>query len=563
MTLSQEEQEEPQVKAGPTRHAKIMRGIVTPIFGLLAVACIVLGVLNATMWKPDTRIAASASVSGSRYVVTDPGVLPLVDKKVTVTAKSSSKTANVCVVIGSSRDVNGWIAGSKYTRVTGLSDWSTLAVQKASAQGKADTSEGQVELKDSDMWRETKCGTGSVSIRLKVADTEVGKDTVALIDFSDTKGASIEFDWVRQTVPDFAMPFYLVGGLFAVLAVLAASVFAMPPHKRRHRRAFAVVDGVGSSQGDDTEVAAWVRNAEANAVRNERSIEPTRKRRRHAAHSAEAEAATEETATQPTIIDPSARNLVADQQQALDGDGAGSSAADENPSAGEETSVISQEELMAYFARLAREEAAEDAAENGKGASMGTAISTDASSSDVDTSDTDASDAAMGGAVSEDAAETIEESSVDGAGEVAETSEDVAEESEESTQEAPEDSSESSESVKEESASAADVFDGSDSSVESDRSGESTDDSSSESKDDVDDGTSEGNDESENADGSNAAEGTSEPEDSERSEESGDSDADESERTDDESEETDGESEGTEESSDSDETDESGKKEAE
>ena len=571
MTLSQEEQEEPQVKAGPTRHAKIMRGIVTPIFGLLAVACIVLGVLNATMWKPDTRIAASASVSGSRYVVTDPGVLPLVDKKVTVTAKSSSKTANVCVVIGSSRDVNGWIAGSKYMRVTGLSDWSTLAVQKASAQGKADTSEGQVELKDSDMWRETKCGTGSVSIRLKVADTEVGKDTVALIDFSDTKGASIEFDWVRQTVPDFAMPFYLVGGLFAVLAVLAASVFAMPPHKRRHRRAFAVVDGVGSSQGDDTEVAAWVRNAEANAVRNERSIEPTRKRRRHAAHSAEAEAATEETATQPTIIDPSARNLVADQQQALDGDGAGSSAAGENPSAGEETSVISQEELMAYFARLAREEAAEDAAENGKGASMGTAISTDASSSDVDTSDTDASDAAMGGAVSEDAAETIEESSVDGAGEVAETSEDVAEESEESTQEAPEDSSESSESVKEESASAADVFDGSDSSVESDRSGESTDDSSSESKDDVDDGTSEGNDESENADGSNAAEGTSEPEDSERSEESEESvdsdveesDADESERTDDESEETDGESEGTEESSDSDETDESGKKEAE
>ena len=40
MTLLQDEQEKPQSKAGPTRHAKIMRGIVTPIFGLLAVACI-------------------------------------------------------------------------------------------------------------------------------------------------------------------------------------------------------------------------------------------------------------------------------------------------------------------------------------------------------------------------------------------------------------------------------------------------------------------------------------------------------------------------------------------
>ena len=72
MTLLQEEQEKPQSKAGPTRHAKIMRGIVTPIFGLLAIACIVLGVLNATIWKPSAQVTASASVTGSQYVVTDP-----------------------------------------------------------------------------------------------------------------------------------------------------------------------------------------------------------------------------------------------------------------------------------------------------------------------------------------------------------------------------------------------------------------------------------------------------------------------------------------------------------
>ena len=80
------EDAETQKSERPTRHAMIMRGVVTPIFGLLAVAAIVLGVLNATIWKPSSEITASANVTGSRYVVTDPGVLPLVDNQVTVSA---------------------------------------------------------------------------------------------------------------------------------------------------------------------------------------------------------------------------------------------------------------------------------------------------------------------------------------------------------------------------------------------------------------------------------------------------------------------------------------------
>lgn len=90
MTLLQEEQEKPQSKVGPTRHAKIMRGIVTPIFGLLAITCIVLGVLNATIWKPSTQVSASATVTGPQYVVTDPNVLQLVDDRVTISAKSET-----------------------------------------------------------------------------------------------------------------------------------------------------------------------------------------------------------------------------------------------------------------------------------------------------------------------------------------------------------------------------------------------------------------------------------------------------------------------------------------
>lgn len=354
MTLPQEEQEQLQVKAGPTRHAKIIRGIVTPILGLLAVACIVLGVLNATMWKPSARITASSSVNGSRYVVTDPGVLSLIDKRVNITAKASDASANVCIVIGSARDVAGWIAGTPYTRITGLSDWSALSTQKAAAQGTADQSDNQVAVQDSDMWTKTSCGNGTANLQIKGTSTDDGTNAVALIDFGDAKNATVSLDWTRQTLPDFAMPLYFAGGLFVILAILAASVFAMPPHKRRHRAAAAVA-GVGSEQGDSEAVSTWVKNAETSTSRNEKASTAKRKRRRHASHRSGARAQ-EPDDQQPTIIDPAARNLVADQQaNAVPSDG-GATTDTAGNSDGEATSVISADELQAYFARLAQEQ---------------------------------------------------------------------------------------------------------------------------------------------------------------------------------------------------------------
>lgn len=351
MTLSQEEQEKPRIKTGPTRHAKIMRGIVTPIFGLLAIMCIVLGALNATVWKPDSRIAATTSVNGTQYVVTDPNVLQLVDDHVVASVRSQDTRTEVCIALGSARDIAGWIAGSKYTRITGLSDWTTLSVRRSSAQGDPDASANQTAFKDSDMWRSVECGTGSVNMRIQESSSNDAGDSVALIDFGDSKAGTISLDWNRRSVPDFAMPFYLVGGLLAILAVLSASVFAMPPHKRRHRRAFASVEGAGTMEGDDTEVAEWVRNAEASASFGGGAA--PKRRRRHASHAAGAAKEPEE-AAQPKIIDPANRNLVADQQNA-----AASAAADSPEDDVEATSVISQDELMAYFARLAREESSE------------------------------------------------------------------------------------------------------------------------------------------------------------------------------------------------------------
>ena len=125
------EDAETQKSERPTRHAMIMRGVVTPIFGLLAVAAIVLGVLNATIWKPSSEITASANVTGSRYVVTDPGVLTLLDKNTTMTVKSSSSKDETCVALASTKDAAGWVASEKsYQRISGLTSWTELGVQK-------------------------------------------------------------------------------------------------------------------------------------------------------------------------------------------------------------------------------------------------------------------------------------------------------------------------------------------------------------------------------------------------------------------------------------------------
>ena len=368
----------------PSRHAKIMRGVVTPIFGLLAVAAVVLGYMNATMWKPSTEITVSATMSGSRYVVTDPNVLTLLDQNATITVDSGSSQDEACVALGSSKDVAGWVASEKsYTRITGLASWSELSTQKGSStsQGAPTSADDAVSFKDSDMWTAVKCGTGSVSLKSK----KTGASTVAIVDLGENvTNAKVQLHWVRSEVPDFAMPFYLSGGLLAVLAVLCASVFAMPPHKRRNKRAFAMVEGVGVNEGDENEVSAWVKNAETAASNRARSRSrhgrrrhAEHNRRRHATHRrsgrASSQSSQSEATETPVIIDPSSRNLVADQQNTIaesqptvSESTVFESTAGESSVDDEATSVISQDELAAYFARLAQEEVQTETQEDGQ-----------------------------------------------------------------------------------------------------------------------------------------------------------------------------------------------------
>ena len=372
---AQQDSESAEIERKNRHRAKVMRGVVTPILGLLAVAAIVLGVLNATIWKPSRVITATAQVAGEQYIVTDANVEGLVDShvKVDVAAKHSD---TVCVAITSSKDAAGWLGNDAYARLTGLADWTTLSVEKVASRsdGSQNKNDGggsdSVAFRDSDMWRSVKCDKGKASVETQ----ETSSTDVVFIDLGKATDSDVSFEWTRQVLPDFAMPMYFVGGLLAVAAVLTASVFAMPPSRRRKRAAARDDAGQTDDFAAETEKVT-VGQAVAGSLSGVASLfgPKPKRRRRHAAgrasESVDESAAVDEEASQPVVIDPASRNLVADAADAADATDAAQSA-DINDAAeqtaADETAVISPEELQAYFARLAQEigDSADDEAQS-------------------------------------------------------------------------------------------------------------------------------------------------------------------------------------------------------
>lgn len=310
----------------PSRRSTIMRGVITPIFGLLAVTCIVLGVMNATVWKPSPHVDARGKAD-TRYVVTDPGVLPLVDNRVSIRAtpeRTSGKT-QVCMALTTAQDAAGWTAGQDVTRVKGLDDWETLDLSRGKTTSKrAKGGINGVAFADSDMWRQVKCGGASTVMTIE-ADRP---DLVLLVDTqpgasADQQGAKasaaqsavkLQLSWERSKLPDFAIPFYFSGGLLVVMAVLSATVFAMDPAKRRKKQTAAV-----KKQEPEMTVAQALGSMVAPGLGKKRKS--AGRHRRHAVDGSTQVPGTGPVPNgqTPQVIDPTARNMVANQATSQQG----------------------------------------------------------------------------------------------------------------------------------------------------------------------------------------------------------------------------------------------------
>lgn len=381
-----------------------MRGVVAPIFGLLAALSIVLGVLNATVWKPSSIVSAHANVYGSRYIVTDPGVLNLVDYRVKISVAALNSRKPICVAVGLAKDVRGWTKGYSVQRITGLNNWNSLStdVMQADDGARIDSTKTDdskvskdaakdVDFKDSDLWTNATCQMGLAKLSINAADFEQAGNAadlalkqesqersqeqnnaqsnskngaqsqtsrqklsselqskiarrVLIIDLGkNSPEAFVELRWRRHNLPDFATPMYFVGALFILLCGLSASVFAMAPHRRRNKRLVASRTGLISVENNSQEEVKFS-EALAGTIAGIFGSHKGKKSKRkvgsgaHARHGVHARTRTTKSKAAVDSSISVKSGLNSSKTAALD-----------------ETTVISKDDLQAYFARLASE----------------------------------------------------------------------------------------------------------------------------------------------------------------------------------------------------------------
>ncbi|PHP53783.1 hypothetical protein [Actinomyces ruminis] len=231
------------------------------------------------MWRPSSTARASLAQSPDQhYVVTEQGVLSLVESDVEVTATAASADQPVLIAVGHAQDVKAWLASDPYILITGLTDWDTLEstavttscpeeaapTATAEATAAATTAEAtptattdadgctalensDADPTDSDLWITTETGTGSVTLELDTA----GSDLAILV---ATDGASnapqVTLAWPRHVSTPWLIPGLVVGGLLLLVGVFLFLVDIQMRRADEQRRARAAERAARMAQAD-------------------------------------------------------------------------------------------------------------------------------------------------------------------------------------------------------------------------------------------------------------------------------------------------------------------------
>ena len=217
------------------------RYVAATSMGVVALVCVLVGLLGVTVLRPPTHQVSSV-VSSTDLIMTRGNVLSIVKDDVTVTATSKSG-APVTLSIGTTQDVKGWIGDAAYTEVIGVeSDRTKLKAEshaavstgqttpaapstpaqsgaqsgvQSGAQPLADPTSADLvtQLASSDMWFKQASGEGTVSLDLE--NVPSGRSALAA-SAAGPDDLTLTLTWkVEQT------------NTLAIIAFLAACVFAL------------------------------------------------------------------------------------------------------------------------------------------------------------------------------------------------------------------------------------------------------------------------------------------------------------------------------------------------
>ena len=174
------------------------------------------GVGNATIWKPNPQVSASLPTSSQKQAlaITRPGMFELYDSPTKITVAGQGKVA---LAIGRSADVTAWAADQNYVEVTGQKDDTTLLTEPH--QGKADPRQPG-EAAGKDMWVEYKeVDTGRIS---ETWDRSEG--AWSLIAWSEEGNVQLTLQWTQPVSTPWFWPLLIAGLLLMLIGAVVSVV---------------------------------------------------------------------------------------------------------------------------------------------------------------------------------------------------------------------------------------------------------------------------------------------------------------------------------------------------
>lgn len=223
----------------------MLQRLIAAVLAVLGVAAIALGVASATVWRADDPLVATAAPGGgTRTLVTDPGVLEVAGDPVTITVRAEGSP--VVLAVGRDTDVTAWVGADPYERVTGLSDWHTLATTagapapgatpaptptadaaataEPSPSASAAEAEAAAQAADptgSDMWVAQVTGDGSATLEWPAQD---GRWSLLAVSLGDSAPV-LDLSWPQTVTTPWLWPGVALGVLLlAVAAVLLVRI---------------------------------------------------------------------------------------------------------------------------------------------------------------------------------------------------------------------------------------------------------------------------------------------------------------------------------------------------
>lgn len=254
----------------------------------LGLIAIVVGIVLGTVFKASDRVTATLpGAPQAPVVVVDPGVLPLVDDAADISV-TAAEGEPIFAALASPADIEAWVQDGAVQHITGLKDWSTLALSEVTGDGEA------ANPTTAELFKDVRTGEGNLQWSVNDKD-----HSYALMVATDgTKPApQVSLSWHKEPQQSLMWPLVSVGTFTFLLGALLFFIFS----GKRPRPA-------GPSAETEVIYVPALTREEAEGLTRREIREREREREREAAEQARAEGKRDFTvmtsATIPVITEP-------------------------------------------------------------------------------------------------------------------------------------------------------------------------------------------------------------------------------------------------------------------